>query len=242
MDSAFFSLRWQRNLAAVSLRSSAESLRLAGMTSNPPGSRLPDDTESDAAVDLLARWRAGDEQAAAELFHCYASRLTAVARGRLSARLANHIDAEDVVQSAYRSFFVGAREGRFDVRHGGDLWRLLVAITVHKLQHQVERELAQKRSVHATESFGSEDVLFGIRAEVLAREPSPLEALTLVDQLEVLLRGLEPLQRRMVELRLQGHDLDEIATRTQRCRRTVGRVLEHVRQRLAKWEEESNRG
>ena len=35
------------------------------------------------------------------------------------------------MQSAYRSFFVGVREGRYALERGGDLWRLLVALTLH---------------------------------------------------------------------------------------------------------------
>ena len=63
--------------------------------------------------NLVARWRAGDQQAATELFSRYANRLIALARKRLSDKLAGHIDPEDVVQSVYRSFFADAREGRY---------------------------------------------------------------------------------------------------------------------------------
>src|SRR5437879_3375640 len=98
------------------------------------------------SAELMARWRQGDQEAAEELFRRYAERLLALARSRLSARLARHVDPEDVVQSAFRSFFTGARADRFALRRSGDLWRLLVAITLHKLQHQVERHTAGKRT------------------------------------------------------------------------------------------------
>ena len=38
----------------------------------------------DLSVDLLARWRQGDQQAAAALFERYAERLIGLAHGRLS--------------------------------------------------------------------------------------------------------------------------------------------------------------
>ena len=66
-----------------------------------------------ASAELLARVQAGDELAAEELFRRFAERLIAVAGARLSARMARRIDAEDVVQSAYRSFFCKARDGRY---------------------------------------------------------------------------------------------------------------------------------
>src|SRR5436305_1291848 len=97
------------------------------------------DNAADEAAALVARWRAGDQQAAAELFRRYADRLIALARSRLSARLARRIDPEDVVQSAYRSFFGDTRAGRYDVGRAGDLWQLLVTITLHKVQLQVKR-------------------------------------------------------------------------------------------------------
>src|SRR5271163_4177723 len=94
----------------------------------------PRDERSD---DLVARWRAGDQRAATELFHRYASRLILFVRSRLSGRIARRLDPEDVVQSAYRSFFGGTRDGRYVPHRGGDLWQLLVVITLHKLQLQV---------------------------------------------------------------------------------------------------------
>src|SRR5262245_5701318 len=78
----------------------------------------------DWSGNLVARWRQGDQQAAAELFHRYASRLTALARSQLSGQLAHRIDPEDVVQSVCRCFFADTREGRYELQRGGDLWRL----------------------------------------------------------------------------------------------------------------------
>lgn len=90
--------------------------------------------------------RQGDERAAEQLFAQYVGRLTALARARLSPRLSARTDPEDVVLSAYRSFFVAAREGQFTLARSGDLWRLLVAITLHKLYRQVRRHEAASRS------------------------------------------------------------------------------------------------
>src|SRR6202022_1988105 len=109
--------------------------------------------DNERSGNLVARWRAGDQQAAAELFQRYADRLIALARSRLSARLARTVDPEDVVHSAYRSFFADPRAGRYDLERGGDLWRLLVAITLHKLYHQVDRSKAAKRNVDREVSF-----------------------------------------------------------------------------------------
>jgi RNA polymerase sigma-70 factor (ECF subfamily) len=170
----------------------------------------------DASVKLLAQWRTGDERAADELFRRYANRLIAMARSRLSPKLARRLDPEDVVQSAYRSFFAGARDGQFDIQRGGDVWKLLVAIVLHKLRNQAKHHTAAKRSIAAEQPFGSEDSLLGMQAAVIAESPTPLTALALVDELEHVMRDLEPEGRRILELRLQGHTQYEISNQTGR--------------------------
>jgi DNA-directed RNA polymerase specialized sigma24 family protein len=54
----------------------------------------------------------------------------------------------------------------------------------------------------------------------------------LADELERLMRRLDPLERRILELRLQGFTQDEIAVQTQRSLRTVCRVLQEIKQQL----------
>jgi RNA polymerase sigma-70 factor (ECF subfamily) len=193
---------------------------------------MPGREEASDAEALLARWQQGDQKAAAQLFERYAGRLIALARSQLSARVAQRVDPEDVVQSVYRSFFLDSRNGRFQLQRGGDLWQLLVTMTLHKLTNQVNRHGAQKRAVSRERSFGSEDSLFGISGPRLARQPSPVEALALADQLEQLLHALEPPQRRIVELRLQGYNLDEIAGEVGCSFSTVRRVLDRVKKQL----------
>jgi RNA polymerase sigma factor (sigma-70 family) len=186
----------------------------------------------DAVKDLLERWRRGDQRAATELFEQYSMRMIALARSRLSGKLAGRIDPEDIVQSACRSFFAAARAGRYQVQNGDDLWQLLVATTLHKLHDQVRRHTAQRRSVRGEQHFSGEDSLFGIQAAVLARAPDVLEALALVDEVALLMQALAPEQRRVLELRLQGYNLDEIAAATERSLQTVRRILDRIKERL----------
>src|SRR5260370_62016 len=80
------------------------------------------------SVELLTKYRQGDESAATELFRRYVGRLTVLARAKMAPKIARRFDAEDVVLSAYRSFFVRARDGQFSLINSGDLWRLLVTI------------------------------------------------------------------------------------------------------------------
>src|SRR5687767_8694721 len=110
------------------------------------------------SLDLIRRVREGDADAATELFDRYVERLMGLVRKRLSTKLARRIDPDDVVQSAYRSFFVRAREGRFDVSESGDLWRLLAAIAINKVLLNARHHRAEKRNVTLEESVGDGSV------------------------------------------------------------------------------------
>ncbi|MBL8797794.1 MAG: sigma-70 family RNA polymerase sigma factor [Planctomycetia bacterium] len=189
---------------------------------------MPDD----AALDLIERWRNGDQQAATELFERYARQLIGLAASRLSTRVAQRVDPEDVVHSAYRSFFAAAQAGRYDLERGGDLWSLLVSITLHKLHHQVRWNSAAKRAVGRERPLDAERGPHGLSAQLLARQPSPIEAVALADEVEQLLQGLDASERQIFELRLQGHNLEEIATAAGRSERTICRVLERIKLQL----------
>ena len=201
------------------------------MAETSPGLRSNGLVE-DTAVKLLAQWRNGDERAATELFSRYANRLIALARSRLSAKLARRVDPEDVVQSAYRSFFAGARDGQYDIQRGGDVWKLLVTIALCKLRNQAKHHMADKRSIAVEQPFGSEDSLHGIPGTAWVQEPSPMTALALVDELEGVMRNLDPVARRTLELRLQGHTQYEISAQTGRSVASVCRTLAGVKQQL----------
>lgn len=195
--------------------------------------------EDDRVDDLVARWGRGDQQAGAELFRRYVDRLIALVRSRLAAKLVHRVDAEDVVQSAYRSFFASARDNRYAPQRDSELWQLLVTFTLRKLNDQVRRNTSAKRAVARESAFGSDDTLDGLPASLLTREPSPVEAVALADEVEQLMRTLEPHKRRILELRLQGCNIDEIAAETHCGERTVRYTLQKIKQRLQQWHVEN---
>src|SRR5262249_4389546 len=145
----------------------------------------------DASINLVTRWRAGDQQAAGELFDRYLTQLIGLAQSRLSARLSRRVHPEDVVQSAYRSFFAGARAGRFALRRGAAVGRLRAPITLHKLHDKTKHPEAARRDVRKEERVGTAAGLCGVPANLAARDPSPVEALALVDELENVMSALD---------------------------------------------------
>src|SRR5689334_5188576 len=130
--------------------------------------------------ELLRRVEAGDSRAATAIFDRYVERLLSLARARLGQKLRRRIDAEDVVQSAYRSFFVRAENHEYVVSEAGDLWRLLARITLNKLYSQVETHTAGKRNVQreqGTDLVPEEDAA--------ALEPTAAEVIALTEQMQL---------------------------------------------------------
>ncbi len=176
------------------------------------------------SAELLARHLQHDAAASEDLFRRYADRLMRLARSRLSRRLAARVDAEDVVLSAYRSFFVLVQGGDILLGESGDLWRLLVRITLRKVCHNARRHRARCRSVEREQPWPGPDSDMP-DAALLAREPTPAQAAALADELRVLLAPLGPIPRRIAELRLLGYEAEEIANLVGRTARTVRRIL-----------------
>ncbi len=183
-----------------------------------------------SSMVLFERFRQGDEPASEALFIRYFGRLRALARSRLSRRLWRRTDPDDIVMSVYRSFFVGARAGRFTLNRRGDLWRLLSTIVKHKLFRRIRHELADRRSVKSEVSL---DQIEGRR--IRQRNPfrSPEERIADADELEWIFGQLDGSARRVLELHLQGAPLTEIVQTTGRSERTVRRNLAEIRALIA---------
>jgi RNA polymerase sigma factor (sigma-70 family) len=176
---------------------------------------------------LLRRFRGGQPDAATELYLRYAERLRALAADRCAPDLAPRLDPDDIVQSVFRTFFRRAAGGQYDVPEGEDLWKLFVIIALHKVSSAATFHRAAKRDVRAT-AFGLTEVPTG---EHLAA-PDEMALATLRMVIDELLGALPPSMRAIVELRVEGHEVDEIARQTQRSRRSVERALQEFRARL----------
>jgi RNA polymerase sigma factor (sigma-70 family) len=177
--------------------------------------------------DLLHRLGEGDEDAAQHVFYEYFERLTALARSRLSSRLSSRVEPDDVVMSAFRSFFVRARRGDFKLAAGCDLWHLLAEITLHKLYRQSAHHSAKRRSVQRETADAT-----STGSLALSREPPPEAAALLADELAAVMTNLSADEQAALELRLQGLELEAIAESLGKSERTVRRWLDAVKQSL----------
>jgi DNA-directed RNA polymerase specialized sigma24 family protein len=78
------------------------------------------------------------------------------------------------------------------------------------------------------------DEWFGMDPAMLSRDPSPDDAVAVLEELELLMRDLDPVHRKMVEMRLQGYSTTEIAAACDRSRQMVALVFRQVHERLSK--------
>lgn len=175
---------------------------------------------------LLERFRDGDEAAAAELYVRYGKRLARLADGWIAADLRSRFDAEDVVQSVFRTFFRRASSGEYEAPDESELWRLLLTIALNKLRNRAHHHRAAKRSAARTLPLVSD------RASGDSSSGGEEEGLLLQWVIDELLASGAESRRRIVELRILGCTVEEIADSVQRSRRTVERTLQEFRQTL----------
>ena len=164
-----------------------------------------------------------------QLWNHYFTQLAGIARARLQGLRGRDADEEDVVLSAFDSFFRGTRAGRFpDLRDRTGLWPLLVKITARKAINQVNRQLAQKRNPSAEQEM--EDL-----AALVGSEPTPQFSMEVAEQISSLLDSLEDDQlREIAVMKLEGYTNEEIAAHLDIALRSVARRLSRIR---VEWQE-----
>lgn len=189
-------------------------------------------SEDSAFEELMARLRLRDNDAAAEVFNRFASRLCALARSNLDCRIRQKVDPEDVLLSAYKSFFARQADGRLDATSWEGLWAILTVITVGKCRDHVGFFHAAKRDTRREVLAAPPGKEAGEWLSAIDREPSPLEALTLAETVQALMSSLETHEQEILGLSLQGYSTQEISAQCGRAERTVQRVRERVKKRL----------
>jgi RNA polymerase sigma factor (sigma-70 family) len=163
---------------------------------------------------LIARVRAGDEQAAAELVRHYEPAIRRAARVRLvDTRLNRLLDSMDICQSVMASFFVRAALGQFDLDTPDQLLRLLATMTRNKLVGHVKGQAAARRDFRRlTAAQAAHDGEPDAIAQIPGQYPTPSRDVAARELLNEALRRLSPDERRILDFREQGGQWAQIAT------------------------------
>src|ERR1700722_17268531 len=158
---------------------------------------------------LMAQLRAGSEDAARRVFDEFAGRRIGLARRRLGGPLRQKVDPEDVLLSAYRSFFSRQARGELKPDSWDSLWALLAVITLRKCSRWVERFQAARRNLKAEVAPAGTDS--AAAWEPAAPGPGPDEEAAFNETLEKLLSGLDQRDQTIVTLALQGASVADIS-------------------------------
>jgi RNA polymerase sigma-70 factor (ECF subfamily) len=176
---------------------------------------------------LLTRYRRGDGDAATELYLRYAERLRFLVQAKSSSQLQREVDAQDMIQSVFRTFFRRAADGQYDLPEGDELWRLLLVIGLNKIRSLATYHQAEKRDIQKT-VIGE-----GAEAALLQHSDSDGNALAVLKLTIDELLSMMPVEyREIVDLRIAGYGVSEIAEKSGRAKRSVERILQEFRQKL----------
>jgi RNA polymerase sigma-70 factor (ECF subfamily) len=174
---------------------------------------------------LLRRLRGGCQDAATTLYLRYAHRLRALVKSQCSTALARRVEPDDIVQSVFHRFFKRVCQGHYDVPQGEELWGLFLVMALNKIRSEETFHRADKRNLQLTQAIPAD------LPDTTRHQDDASYALLQGTLMEVL-DQLPVSQRQMVELRIQGHAIDEIARQTGRSKRTVERNLQEIRRQL----------
>jgi RNA polymerase sigma factor (sigma-70 family) len=187
----------------------------------------------------VTRWvtalKGGDVAAAQPLWERYHRQLVSLARQKLQAARRRAADEEDVVQSAFHSFFEGVARGRFPQLDDRDnLWRLLVVITARKALDQLAYEQCKRRGGGTVQgesriSPGGPTWDEAAIEQVVGEEPTPEFAAQVAEQYQRLLDLLDETLRQVAVWKMEGLTNDEVAGRLNCSHRTVARKLGTIR-------------
>jgi RNA polymerase sigma-70 factor (ECF subfamily) len=192
----------------------------------------PQQNTSDGS--LIRRFRAGEDDAATALYARYVLKLQRLADRNTGQDLASRFDADDVVQSVFRTFFRRVQLGDYDLPAGEELWRLLLVLALNKIRKLATHHRAQRRNVATTELAEPERL-----AQLMKPGDDDLAVRSLEEVIGELTSSLSPSHQQIIRLRIEGYKQGEIAIATQRTERTVERVLQNFRTRLRSMIDES---
>lgn len=191
-------------------------------------------TIDESITQWIDELRRGDDAAAQQLWGAFFDRLLHLAQARMRKANRAAYDEEDIVVSAFKSFCVGLRKGRYpQLKDREDLWRLLFVITSRKIADQFVFQARGKRDSRRIADLHPDETLSSSEFQELvhSREPSPEFAAECAEQLHLLLDQLQQEELKQIAiLKMEGYRNEEIAKQKGRSLATIERKLKTIRQ------------
>ena len=196
----------------------------------------PADSSEGSVTHQISLLKEGDDAAAHKLWQRYFQRLVRLARRNLRPNSRRSADEEDVALMAFANFCRRAGQGQFPkVQHRGDLWPLLVTLTVRMAIDHVRHEDRQKRGGPAPDDPKSPPRDRSRRhdtGQIADRQPTPEFLAQVSEECERLLSALDDTELKSIAMwKCEGYTNEEIAARLGVVLRTVERKVHQIRQR-----------
>jgi RNA polymerase sigma-70 factor (ECF subfamily) len=177
--------------------------------------------------DLLARVRAGDQDAAAELVRVCSPAIRDAVRRRLErAGLTRVLDSEDISQSVLKSFFVRAAAGQYELDTVEDLRKLLARMARNKVVDLARKYRTARRDQRRVTADRPDELALP------ADDTTPSQQLAYEELFQKVQELLSPEERQLAELRNQGRGWADIAAdlggTPQGRRKQLARALKRV--------------
>lgn len=188
--------------------------------------------DDDRFAGLIARARAGDDEAARTLLGAFEAEVRMMVRVRLPRALRAQFDSMDFVQAVWKSVFVGDGPESGPYATVGQFRGFLQGVARNKVLEEYRRRTRTRKY-----DLAREEPLYVRRGDheaprdLAAHDPTPSQEAQAGDCWQRLMAG-SPTEARIVQLRREGLTFEEIAARVGLHERAVRRALEAVRRRL----------
>lgn len=182
-----------------------------------------------AFLELMARIRQGDQDAATELVREYEPAIRRAIKIQMrDHRLRRVLDTMDIGQSVLAGFFVRVALGQFDLQEPEDLMRLLATMARNKVAAKARAPAVVRRDYQALADSEAE--------ALLAPGPSPSNQVAGRELLEAVYQRLRENERWLAEQRAQGRGWADIAAdcgeHADALRKRLSRALDRVADEL----------
>jgi RNA polymerase sigma-70 factor (ECF subfamily) len=162
-------------------------------------------------TDLLARAALGDSDAQDSICQRYERQVRIMARVLLGPQLRNHLDSMDLLQSVHKSLLIGLRNEKFSIASSDKLIALACTIVRRKVARKWR---AHRRQLHfGRVPSGESAYVTSLLSSITNHHASPAEVADYNDKLQRLCDHLPEIERKMLEMRLDGYTTGEVAQR-----------------------------
>jgi RNA polymerase sigma-70 factor (ECF subfamily) len=156
---------------------------------------------------LIARVRAGDADAAADLVKQYEPGIRVAIRTRLfDPAMRRQLDSMDICQSVLASFFIRVAAGQYNLRHPSQLVALLTKMAHNKLNWHFRHQMLQRRDVRRISDHSTETL------QLVSTAPGPARQAEARELLQSTWKHMDDTMRRIATRRLKGKTWDQVAS------------------------------